>query len=88
MVARSATTERRQYLITHHLTGERTLVNSVYRGWYHADGMKAAHCAGYRFLAECSVRLVPRGKEVPLPFDDLPLVITRAYEALEEAPAA
>jgi len=84
----------RQYIVTHLATGEQTVVNAfVY--WYEIrphDWSKpcevVARKLGYRYPADCEVRLVRQGHEYALPFDELPLVIKRANVSERAAPAA
>ena len=78
--------ERRQYRVTALATGETWLVmqesyggHSAY-SWSQGVG-RAAQQVGLRFPSECEVRVVPRGMETPLPFDELPLRIRGPREA-------
>lgn len=65
----------RQFRVTHVASGIVTLVNACgdpRSGWVRT---KAAMQAGLRFPADCTVRVVPVGQEVPLPFDEVPLQV-------------
>ncbi len=69
----------RQFAVTCHTTGLVTLVNYRPRG--RAGGSteyaKVSRLAGLYYPADCDVRVVRRGKEIPLPFDCIPLVLRR-----------
>lgn len=76
----------RQYRVTHCQTGEQTLVNVPDDNGHPYP--EAARLAGYRYVLEADVAIVPSGYERKLPFDTLPLVVRRASSAPEVEVAA
>lgn len=62
-------------------TGLVTLVNHEETANY-ADVSREA---GLYYPADCTVHVVKRGQEVPLPFDCIPLVVRRGQRAAQAA---
>ena len=71
---------KRQFAVTHHETGQVTLVNHFEWRPGAPDYAGAALKAGHRFVVDCDVSLVRHAKETPLPFDELPLIIRRGHK--------
>lgn len=71
----------RQFEVTHLATGTVTRVlGQVWRSGRTVRSesyLGAARHAGHRYPVDCTVRIVPVAQEIPLPFDELPLVIRR-----------
>ncbi len=69
----------RQFAVTCHTTGLVTLVNfrPRWRAGGSTDYAKVSRLAGLYYPADCDVRVVRRGKETPLPWGCLPLVLRR-----------
>ena len=68
----------RQFIAVHLATGEATLVTGEVGKNYSYPYYKLARKAGYRWPADSIVRIVPKGREIALPFDEIPLIIRRA----------
>ena len=69
----------RQFEVVHTATGTVTrVVAPIYGRITGSSQVLASIKAGHRYPADCTVRVVPRGQEIPLPFDCIPLVLRRA----------
>ncbi len=77
-------TRIKQFAVFEHQTGLETRANGrQYMGGHgFAGGFHQAACrAGYHYPFDCDVTVVPTGEEIPLPFDEIPLILRRPGQA-------
>lgn len=71
----------RQFIVTHLKSGEVTIVSVDLRKWGRGESQPSpeaiSRSLGYRYPADCTVRVLKERDEFDLPFDEIPLIIKR-----------